>query len=367
MVNCNCHIGFDEANEFEEYQFEQITGRLRTSDPVLRYMMKVRLMANPFMRRKKGENIVVKNPKWVKNMFVDPAPQGNVVMRHEAVHRDGTRDVMTRLYLPATIDDNPNVEFREDYKRKLMHKPAHIREALLYGNWNITIGGYFEAVWDPMRNICKRFRPPHSWAFFRSLDWGFKSHGSVGWYALTPEDVLYKFREHTFIGRDVTEIAADIRSIEEKMGLWGGDRSLLTGPADTQIWEERGETGKRKVDSFEEAGVPWVQADKKSRAHNAERVAERLGRGAHNGNLPGLIFFNSCTRSIESTSGAPLDPDDPDVPLKNDADHWYDETSYAVGYASHGFGSLVTLDQVDDRKREGYSEAPSGQYGYGGW
>ena len=45
---------------------------------------------------------------------------------------------------------------------------------------------------------------------------------------------------------------------------------------DTQLWEERGDSAKRKVDVFNDAGVPWVHADKKSRRDNAERLLKRL-------------------------------------------------------------------------------------------
>lgn len=59
------HLGFDEAYQFEEYQYEELDGRVRSADPVLKLLMRTRAMSNPA-------------PGWLKDRFVTPEPKGGV-------------------------------------------------------------------------------------------------------------------------------------------------------------------------------------------------------------------------------------------------------------------------------------------------
>jgi hypothetical protein len=332
------HIAFDELIEFMKKQYDFICSRNRTGDPVLRLMLKKRACSNPKMSDAKGENIEIDDPGWVKRYFVDPAPEGNKILRKRIVLKSGEVVHTRRLFLPATLYDNPDKDFVRQYEIELRSKPKHIQECYLFGRWDSVIGSFFEDSWNPDIHRCRPFKIPQHWPIFRSLDWGYVSHGNLGYYAVDPAlDVAYKFWEVTFQKKRVTEFVKTVmRPFEEANKLWnpfGG--SLIYGPADTQIWEERGETAKSKYAEFVECGVDWCYADKRSREDNAQRVHERLNAHENFSRPPGLIIFENCKSTLQVLPAMQTDVNKPTEPAKGGFDHPYDETSYAMAYL-HG-------------------------------
>ncbi len=368
MSNEYSWIGFDELVQFEERQYEQISGRLRSSDPVLVNMLKVRSMSNPLMVNVGNENIMVNNPQWVRERFVDPAPEGGVVIK-KRLEIDGEEEFATRIYLPATLDDNPDPTFVRSYKKTLSSKSEFTRRALLEGDWYAVAGSYFADYWIPRLHVCDPFHIPDDWPRFRSMDWGYKSPGCVHWWAMDPDGNLYCEKEYTFKGKRDREVASEIRFIEEGLGLWGGKRSRITGPADTQLWEERGDTGKSKAAVMAEQGVCWVAADKRSRETNGLRILARLRDHTLANPVPGIVFFGTCRRVIQTLPAIQTDQNNPEEPMKGGEDHWLDSTMYACAFASHGSKGIPYIPSEDpwsdDKDYEDELGADRGQTGYG--
>ncbi len=184
------------------------------------------------------------------------------------------------------------------------------------------------------------------------MDWGFKSPGCVHWWTIDQDGNLICEKELTFKGKSDKQVAGRIREIEEQMGLWQGNRSTITGPADTQIWEERGNSGKSIVQTFADNGIMWTQADKKSRSMNAQRVLARLGD--HRGGTcdPGLMFFENCKMMITTLPGIQSEANDAETPMKGGMDHWYDSLAYATAFASHGAKGIPARFDIDDEDEE---------------
>lgn len=332
------HIAFDELVEFNKKQYDFICSRNRSGDPVLRLMLKKRSMSNPKMADNKGEQIDLDDPGWVKRYFVDPAPEGNTILKKRITLKSGEVVYTRRLYLPATLYDNPDKDFIRQYEIELRSKPKHIQDAYLYGRWDSVIGSFFEHSWNPDIHVCRPFKIPQHWPIFRALDWGYVSEGCLGYYAQDPElDILYKFYEVVFKRKKVADfVKGVIRPFEEANKLWDPFRgSLVTGPADTQIWEERGETALPKIQEFIQNGVNWCYADKRSREDNAQRVHERLTGHENFTRPPKLILFANCKSTKQVLPGMQTHPHEPTQPAKGGFDHPYDETSYACAYA-HG-------------------------------
>jgi len=352
------HIAFDEARQFTREQYDQISTRLRSSDPVLRPMLKVRLASNP------GTCLDEKNPNWLREYFVDEAPEGRVVLKRKVKRRSGENFVRTRMYLPATLYDNPDKEFVASYEEKLLSSPAHIRQALLYGNWYATVGSFFGDDWIEAIHVVEPFKIPNDWPRFRAMDWGYKTNGTIGWFALDEDDNLYCEREFSFKEMNATEVAKRVKEIEIELGLWKGGRSKITGPADTQLWEERGESGKSKAEEFAAQGVMWRRADKRSRARNAERLLARLKDHRGQTTRPGIMFFRNCKKCITTIPTIGVDPGDSEAPKKGGEDHWLDMVMYACAYASRGQGAvgLPSEEREEDERESGGSR---GRFGYG--
>jgi hypothetical protein len=325
---------------------------------VLSKLLRTRLMSNPA-------------PGWLKDRFVSPCKEGNTILRVKVFDPESKEThIKTRLFLPAKLDDNPDKAFVAQYRLKLLSKPAHMRARYLYGDWDSMEGGFFEDDWNPGVHVIAPFKIPRDWPKFRSMDWGYKAPGVVGWFAMDPDENLYQFYEFTFrMMRDI-EVAERIVEIEQRFGFWNKRerKSRLTGVADTQLWEERGDSGKSKAAVFAAAGVYWQPADKASIARNAERITERL-RDHDKHKPPGLMLFHGCKKSQEMFASIGVDDNDSTVPdKKSPLKHWFDMHAYASARASRGRGSIVMdmhdFDRADNDNDEPAPRAASG-FGYG--
>lgn len=363
------HIGYDELIQFEEEQYDQINTRLRSSDPVLRTMLKIRATTNPLMSKQKGDNFSIKDPNWVRRRFVDDAPEGKVTFVKKLKMQDGRVVEHKRIYLPATLFDNPDKQFVQDYEAKLQNAKPHIRQALLYGNWYVTAGSFYGDVWNTRLHTCKPFKIPKEWPKFRSMDWGFKMPGVVHWYAMDPDGNLFCFRELVFQGMQAKAVAEAILQIEKGYGLLKRGKSILTGPADTQLWEDRGDGTKGKAMEMAEAGVMWVPAKKGpgSRLRNAELLYDRLADHDSGTTTPGIVFFEGCAEVIKLIPSVGTSDKNSEEPADGNDDHALDTCFYACGYASHGKAGLGwRSSDADDRDEDDEKPKPKkGRWGYG--
>lgn len=363
-------VDWDELTQFNEDQYEQINLRLRTPDPILGDRVCSRAMSNPLTRREKGSTFSIRDPHWVRKRFVDPAPGGNTLLYYEVQRESGEVERLERIYLPARLKDNPDAKFARDYELRLLSGPPHLQAAYLKGDWYVTADSFYAWTWSPRVHVVEPFRIPRTWAIFRSMDWGFKQPGCVGYFALDHDDHLVMFKEITFQGKTDIEVAAILKEYEQRMGFWGDTGSLLTGPADTQIWEQRGAGyAKTKAQTFADKGVPWVKAGKhgpnRRRQDNAQLLLKRLGDDGGKSGIPGISFFKHCHKSIQTLPAIPTDPGNTECPLDGGEDHWHDMVLYACEYASRGPEFLRVFSEDDD-EFDGVPDIKlTGSYGYG--
>lgn len=345
-------ILWDELSQFTEEQYQQICSRCRTDDPVLERYMGVRGMSNPCMPA--DDAPTTEDPYWLRRLFVDPYPTGNKVLRiRVGTNRDGTPKYLRRIFLPARLDDNPNKKFVEQYMKTLDGRPAHIRKAMRDGDWYVRPGAFFHEAWDPARCVIRPFRVPEHWKFFRAMDWGYTSDGIIGWFAMNEDGDLFMIREYVFSKRTAREVGRDVADFETKMlpRMFKRGRSLIRGPADTQLWEKRGETSLSKVEEFRQEGVDWDQADKSagSRRRQSELLYTRLLGHEQAVPQPRIFFFDSCIKTIQTIPTVGTDKNDPTVPVTGGYDHPLDMVRYAVGFASKG---LIGIPSLDERKHD---------------
>lgn len=363
------HIAWDELCEFEQEMYQFVNTRLRTSDHFLQKRLRIVAATNP-------------TGNWVRRYFVDPAREGRRLLVRTISLSDGTSETRSRIFIPATLKDNPDPEFRRRYELELQDKPAHIRRALLFGDWYVIAGAFFADEFVPDIHICEPFKIPTGWTRFRSMDWGYKSPGTVGYYAVDPDNNLWKYREVNFRGMDASQVAIKLRNIEEAAGEWDvrRDCSLLTGPADTQIWEKRGTIGPTVAETMAHEGIFWQQATKNRHASVQQfllRLKDR-GNGGGGGNdgsaSAGINFFKTCRKSIETIQAIGTDEKDPELPADGGDDHWLDETLYACMYRAavpksdgrrHSRSYYDELEEARQKRRE--RKRGGGRFGYGSW
>jgi predicted phage terminase large subunit-like protein len=122
-------IGFDELTDFKEEQYLFMFSRLR------------RLAKSPVPMRVRGaSNPVGPGREWVKRRFVSD-PEG-------------------RLFVPATLEDNPFLD-RESYRRALQKLPEALRNQLLHGDWRDLRGGLFSPdLWPLYQDLGDAYSVP---------------------------------------------------------------------------------------------------------------------------------------------------------------------------------------------------------------
>jgi hypothetical protein len=366
MSNEYVAVNFDELVQFDKEQYDQIKSRIRTSDPLLEKFLRCRAMSNPVMRREGEENFTVRNKNWVRERFVDPEPMGGVVLKKKVIReKDQSEEWRTRIYLPATLYDNPDAAFVRQYELNLLDAPPHMQRALLFGDWYMTEGSFFGEYWKENVHSCESFPIPKTWIRFRSMDWGFKTYGCIHWWALSPDDTLVCERELTFKGKMAFEVARKVIEIEEGMGLARGGVSEITGPADDQIREERGDASSTKEQEFINNGVSWVMANKTagSRKRASELLVKRLKAHRGRNREPGILLFNCCHRLKRDIADLQSDKDDQNMPNDGPQNHWYASCRYALSYADVLSGGVISESVDDDGFFEGNDNR--GQYGYG--
>lgn len=335
------HIAWDELSEMSQAVYDFVNTRLRSSDPVLQNRLRIVAASNPA-------------GNWVRDYFVAPAPEGRKLLLRSIPMNDGTIESRTRIFIPATLKDNPDAGFRRRYELELQDKPPHIRKALLYGDWWVVHGAFFADTWVKNIHEVEPFKVPSGWTRFRAMDWGHKSPGSVGWYAVDTDENLVKYRELTFQGLDAGEVARKIRKIEQDADEWdeGRDCSRLSGPADTQIWSVTGTIGPTIAETMADEGVYWEKCTKNKLAAVMQLVS-RLKDHGNDSSPPGFRVFKTCKNTIRTIPSIGTDKSNPELPDDSPGveDHWLDETLYACMYRMKAAKS-----DERDRKRDRYDE-----------
>lgn len=103
---------------------------------------------------------------WVYNRFVKPARQGEVF-----IGEDGRR----RIYIPATIEDNP-ILLRDKgyvmYLEGLKISDPNLYKAWRHGDWNVFEGQFFDD-YDPYIHVTSEFISTENSALVGGSDWGY--------------------------------------------------------------------------------------------------------------------------------------------------------------------------------------------------
>jgi Terminase-like family. len=315
----------------------------------------------------------------VRDYFVEPAPQGRKIMLRRIRLDSGEVVERTRLFLPAKLSDNPDPEFRRAYEASLRDRPHHIKAALLDGDWYAIAGAFFADCWDTSRVVIKPFVIPPEWKRMRSGDWGYQQETAIHWWAISPDNEMICYRERTFNGPkaktklDAYGVALRIKEIEMEAGEWNRLRntSRLTGPMDTNLWQEAGHRGQTMAHDMLKVGVTWHKASK-GRRQCAQQVVKRLMQQGYNARA-GLQFFETCQKAIATIPALPTDSsveENGEVPRKCPYDHWYDSVSYACAANPLPSGQEDIRQSADEEDFPRAAREPNrpqnrGEWGYG--
>lgn len=122
---------------------------------------------------------------WIKTRYINPAPKGMKILGRKLPNGAEHRYV----FIPSRLENNRMlIQNDPEYVNRLyLVGSSELVRAWLEGDWNAVEGAFFDC-WTS-RIILDPFEIPEHWARLRSLDWGSASPFSVGWWAVSSEDI----------------------------------------------------------------------------------------------------------------------------------------------------------------------------------
>jgi len=117
---------------------------------------------------------------WVKRKWLDREFDKNEVEAH-LFH-----------FIPAKAADNPYLD--KGYYDSLASLPEPLKKAFLEGDWDIFKGQYF-TEWRRDIHTCRPFAIPPEWVRFVCIDYGYAKPSAAYWCAISPDGILYVYRE----------------------------------------------------------------------------------------------------------------------------------------------------------------------------
>lgn len=325
------YIAFDELTHFTQDEYLYLLSRNRASGPGTRVYL--RASANPGGI---GHG-------WVKARFLTPAPPMQTIWEDVSIQSpDGSMlsARRSRIFVPSTVFDN-QILLRNDpaYAARLAALPEADKRALLYGDWDSFSGQVFTewrndaAHYADHRHthVVDPFPIPRNWRIVRGFDFGYSRPFSVGWWAVSPDGMLYRVRElygctdtpNQGVRWEPARIAREIRKIEQDDPNFKG--RTVRGVADPSIFDES--RGESVAQMMEREGVFFDRGDN-ARIAGKMQVHHRLAFD-QNG-IPGLAVFHTCRHFIRTVPALVYDAvnvEDVDTAME---DHIYDETRYVL-------------------------------------
>ena len=326
-------IGFDELTHFTFDEYSYLFSRNRPTGPGTRVY--IRATTNP-------GGI---GHAWVKQRFITAAPPMTPIEdKYTVVTPEGKPLQITksRIFVPSTIFDNKKLlENDPQYLASLAMLPEAEKNALLYGSWDSFEGQVF-SEWrnDPAHyadekwtHVIHPFKIPAHWRIYRGFDFGYQKPFSVGWYAVSPDGIIYRIREYYGcngtpnhgVQMNMADVAAEITRIEAEDENLKGKK--IIGIADPSIFDvSRGES---IADIMAKGAHPvfWEPGDN----HRLAGKMQYHYRFAFDEEgTPGFQVFETCKhfiRTIPNLVYSSVDVEDIDT---NTEDHIYDECRYVL-------------------------------------
>lgn len=302
----------DEATHQTEERIKKLTACVRG---VNRFPKRIYMTMNP------GSV----GHQWVKRLFIDK----------KYTEYENPEDY---VFIQSRVTDNKVLmETNPDYIRQLEALPPKLREAWLYGDWNIFEGQFFEEFKDDPAHYKDRqwthvidpFDIDPGWQIYRSFDWGYNHPFSCGWWAIDYDGVMYRILELYGCTKTPNEgvkwipdkVFSEIHRIETEH-QWLKGKNII-GIADPAIWNA--ETGESIADRAAKHQVYFSPGDHE-RIAGWMQVHYRLAFD-ENG-YPMMYIFKNCRGFIRTIPILMYDDHKVEDIDTDGEDHIADETRY---------------------------------------
>lgn len=315
-------VFIDEATQLTEYQYQTINATIRGTNT---FPKRLYLTCNPG-----GVG-----HQWVKRLFID---------------RDYTADENADDYtfIRALVFDNVALmSSNSEYVKTLQNLPAGLRQAWLYGDWDVFEGRFFPEFRRDI-HVCEPFVIPSEWRRYRVFDYGLDCFACY-WVAID-------FHNHAYFYRELHEPNLLVSQAAQKMIDWTGDETIYATYAPPDMLNRHRETGKSTADIFYENGVKLSIASN-DRAAGWLNVKEWLKIYDDEQGCPSaqVKFFPNCRQLIKSLGEIQTDEKDP-----NDVATTPHELTHSVDAMRYFFAAnaRAAKEAVEEKKYNFKSERP---------
>lgn len=276
-------IRFDELTHFTEFQYTYMISRVRGGKP---YPRSVKSSTNPG-----GVGHA-----WVKKRFIDPAPPMTEFIGDKAA---GT----TAIFIPSLAIENTFL-MRGDptYVQRLKALPETEMKALLYGEWDLFEGQFFDEF-DKSVHVIKPFPIPSEWRRYRVFDYGLDRLACL-WVAIDSTRDVYVYREYC-------ESNLTISTATEKiLAHTAEDEEIYETLAPPDLWSRSQESGRSREQIFYENGLLLTKSSN-DREAGCLALKELLKLDA-DGNAH-IHIFETCRELITCLPALVYDEKNPNV------------------------------------------------------
>jgi phage terminase large subunit len=247
-------IGVDQIEQLTEQDYTMLLGRLRHPVPPLRQIFGA---CNPEAPT-----------HWLYLRFFKNKPEGTYAV---------SANTYSNPYLP------------KDYKARLERFKGIYRLRYVEGKW-VAFEGMIYDNFDPTLHIVEPFEIPEEWPRYRSIDFGYRNPFVCQWWAVSPDNIYYLYREIYMSHRLVSEHAVEIKRLEE-----------LPPKEDDQPHWERMEHSYADHDAEDRATLSYqgvyTSAAMKDVSPGLQSVYERLNRGEDG--KAGIYFFRNALVEVD--------------------------------------------------------------------
>ena len=257
-------IAIDEATQMNEFRFSIFKAGLRGVGDFPRRMY---LTCNP---GGVGHS-------WVKRLFVDRDFRAN----------ENPDDYN---FIPALVFDNKVLTDADpDYVRSLETLPERLRDAWLYGRWDVFEGQFFPEF-DSAVHVCRESELPRGMKYFAALDYGFDMLAAL-LLGIDADGALYVVREYLESGLTLSEAAFKVAELCHGF-------AVEYAVASPDLWNRRQDTGKSGFEIMQNvSGMPPMICADNRRIPGWRVLREHL---AHRTSPPKLKICCSCGELIHS-------------------------------------------------------------------
>lgn len=265
-------IAIDEATQLSEFRFSIFKACLRGSNDFPRRMY---LTCNP-------GGI---GHAWVKRLFVDRD------------FREG-EDPKDYLFIPARVYDNPVLTGADpEYLRSLESLPPRLRDAWLYGRWDVFEGQFFPEF-DHSLHVTPPSLIPDGLTYFIALDYGFDRLAAL-LVGIDGDGNAWVIREHCESGLTLSEAA------ERATELIGRERAEYA-VCSPDLWNRRQDSGLSGFEIMQRArGMPPMRPADDRRIAGWRVLREYL---ASDRSSPFIKISSECKELIECLPALLCDP-----------------------------------------------------------